>query len=126
MSLSVFVIMPISGIETAPDKLRVVKEVAHEQNWSAHLPAYDPDAPVFNLNETIREMQASSLIIADLTGERPSCYYELGLAEALHLPIFAVAERHTEIHQTSIRGEIRRYENLDEFEKLIKRALSGQ
>ncbi len=122
MSQSVFVIMPISGIQTASAKLRILTEVAQERNWSAHLPAYDPDAPDFNLNETIREMHASNLIVADLTGERPSCYYELGLAEALHLPIFAIAERQTEIHQTSIRGEVRSYANLDEFTQLIKRA----
>jgi nucleoside 2-deoxyribosyltransferase len=126
MSQSVFVIMPISGVENAPDKLRIVKEAARELNWSAHLPIYDPDAPVFNLNETISEMRASNLIIADLTGARPSCYYELGLAEALRVPILAIAERNTEIHQTSIRGEVRSYDNLDEFMKLIKQALASQ
>ena len=126
MSQSVFVIMPISGIGTASDKLRIVKEVAQERDWYAHLPIYDPDAPVFNLKETIREMRASNLVVADLTSERPSCYYELGLAEALYLPIFAIAEQHTEIHQTSIRGEVRSYENLDGFTQLIKRALAAQ
>lgn len=123
MSQSVFVIMPISGIEITSDKLQIVRDIAGERCWTAHLPSYDPGAPVFNLNETIREMRASTLIMADLTGERPSCYYELGLAEALHLPIFAIAELNTEIHQTSIRGEVRSYNGLDEFAELIKRAL---
>jgi nucleoside 2-deoxyribosyltransferase len=126
MNQSVFVIMPVSGVKTAPDKLRIVQSIALERSWSAHLPAYDPDAPVFNLNETIREMRASNLIIADLTGERPSCYYELGLAEALHLPIFAVAERNTPIHQTSIRAEVKSYEDLDDFARLMNRALAAQ
>ncbi|GGE29196.1 hypothetical protein GCM10011360_16630 [Primorskyibacter flagellatus] len=125
MEKLVFVVMPIGGIETASDKLRIVKEVANEQRWSAHLPSYNPDAPVFNLNETIREMRASSLVVADLTAERPSCYYELGLAEALRLPVFAIAEKHTDIHQTSIRGEVRTYETIEEFRQLIKRALAA-
>lgn len=124
MKRSVFVIMPIGGMDSAPEKIRIVQSAARRRNWCAHLPSYDPNAPAFDLVETIREMRSSSLILADLSGERPSCYYEIGLSEAHHLPVFAVAEQGTLIHQTSIRNEVRSYGNLGEFAHLVEQALS--
>ena len=124
MNQTVFVIMPISGVETAPDKLKMVQEIAQNHNWSTHLPEYDPKAPIFNLNETMRDMQSSDLVLADLTGERPSCYFELGLAEALRLPVFAIAEQGSQIHQTSIRGDVKNYQGLEEFRQLVEQALA--
>lgn len=124
MNQKLFVIMPINRNEVAQEKIKILRKVSNSYGWFTHLPIYDPEAPVFNLRETICDMQTSDLVFADLTGERPSCYYELGLAEALRLPIFALAERGSPIHQTSIRGEVQTYSSLDEFEHLVERALS--
>ena len=37
-------------------------------------------------------------VVADLTSERPNCYYELGFAQALKRPAILVAEKGTELH----------------------------
>jgi nucleoside 2-deoxyribosyltransferase len=42
-----------------------------------------------------KEIQASAFVIADLTDERPSCYFEAGFAEALGKQIIYVASKNS-------------------------------
>ena len=52
----------------------------------AHNEVFDPATMRF-------EMQRASVVVADLTLERPSCYYELGVAQGVGLPTVIVAAR---------------------------------
>jgi len=49
-------------------------------------------------NQILNEIVRSTFIIADLTDERPNCYYELGYAQALKKPIIILAEEGTVRH----------------------------
>ncbi len=69
---------------------------------------------VYDVNESL-------FVFADLSYERPSCYYELGIAQALNKITFIVARQGTTIHQAE--GEIHFYNNLIEYEKLVRQAL---
>ncbi len=42
-----------------------------------------------------KEIHASAFIIADLTDERPSCYFEAGYAEALRKPVIYMASQNS-------------------------------
>lgn len=121
---NLFVIMPIGSNKSAPEMLQIVSEAAKRYGWAARLPSYDQSAPVFSLNETLEELRASSLVFADLSYSRPSCYYELGLAEALHRPVFAVAISGSAIHQASVRNEVKFYDTDDDFRLLAESAIS--
>ena len=51
------------------------------------------------INEQVRnEILGSALIFADLSQERPNCYYEAGYAHALGKPVILTARTGTEIH----------------------------
>jgi hypothetical protein len=52
-----------------------------------------------NINEQILENIAQSrLVLADLSGERPNCYYEAGFAHALGKEMIFAAQQKYEIH----------------------------
>jgi nucleoside 2-deoxyribosyltransferase len=59
----------------------------------------DREAPMGSLVERIkREIARSQFVIADLTDERPSCYFEAGYADALGKPLIFVASRESVLH----------------------------
>jgi hypothetical protein len=64
------------------------------------------------------------LPLADLSLERPSCYYELGLAEALGKPVYLIAAEGTDIHQTASRRLVSFYNGQEDFIILLKHILS--
>jgi nucleoside 2-deoxyribosyltransferase len=72
--------------------------------------------PPFSITETHQKLAGADLVVADLSKERPSCYFELGIAEALHKNIIRIAEQDTTIHQTSDKDKIIYYNNLEDYE----------
>jgi nucleoside 2-deoxyribosyltransferase len=58
----------------------------------------DKEHPLEDLVGRIKkEIRAAQFIIADLTDERPSCYFEAGFAEALPRPVIYVASKQSVI-----------------------------
>ncbi len=73
--------------------------------------------------EVTKAIIQSNLIVADLTGERPNCYYETGFAHALGKPVIILAQTGTTRH-FDIPGVEWHYWNSSEdlkpkFEKLL-------
>jgi nucleoside 2-deoxyribosyltransferase len=59
----------------------------------------DKEHPLENLVNRIKEeIYKAKFIIADLTDERPSCYFEAGYAEALSRPVIYFASKESVIH----------------------------
>ena len=56
-----------------------------------------------------------AFILADVSLERPSCYFELGLMRATNVPIYLIAAEATPIHQVGDSGaaDVAFYSSLD-------------
>ncbi|MFH1845101.1 MAG: hypothetical protein ABIF77_18080 [bacterium] len=99
----VFVIMPIQGEKTGTQEdQRVYREyderfVAMElviSDYGGVAIRIDKEHPLEDLVGRIKkEIRDAAFIVADLTDERPSCYFEAGYAEALPRPIVYVASK---------------------------------
>lgn len=99
----VFVVMPIQGEKYGDqDEQRIFKE--YDERFDAieqvlgDLDCYairiDKESPLEGLVDRIKdEIRKASFIVADLTDERPSCYFEVGYAEALGVPVIHVASK---------------------------------
>lgn len=103
----VFVVMPIQGEKhgTQEDQ-RVYREyderfVAIESviaKFGGVAIRIDKEHPLEDLVGRIKkEIRDAAFIVADLTDERPSCYFEAGYAEALPRPVVYVASKQSVI-----------------------------
>lgn len=114
-----FVVMPIQGEKFGnQEEQRIHKE--YDQRFEAIeslLSGYDcvairidKEHPLQDIVTRIKsEIKQATFVIADLTDERPSCYFEAGYAEALGKPIVYVASKQSIIHpgsQTKIHFDI--------------------
>lgn len=136
----VFVVMPIQGDEYGDQLKRNVflEFTARFSRFSAIEAVLDKfecvairidrEAPMGSLVERIKEeIQRADFVVADLTDGRPSCYFEVGYAEALDMPVLFVASResvmspgedtrvHFDIHQN-----VQFFGNHDELGKKIR------
>ena len=133
----VFVIMPIQGEKFgSQDEQRIYREFdqrfeALERVLGEHdcvAIRIDKEHPIEDLVNRIKEeIQKAKFIVADLTDERPSCYFEAGYAEALRRPVIYLASKESVIHpgtQTKIHFDIHMgvnyFTNHKELEEKLK------
>ncbi len=77
-----------------------------------------------------REISSSSFVVADLTDERPSCYFEVGYADALGVPVVYVASKEsvvnpktaTKIH-FDIHKSVNYFVNMKQLREKLQAAL---
>ena len=105
-----YVIMPVASDPEYQTKRSVIEAVAADCGLATFFPL-DVGSD-FNLDKTLADLRESDLVIADLSNERPSCYYELGLAEALRKTVLVIAVVGTSIHQLADRKSVVHYDGI--------------
>lgn len=115
--------MPVASDPEYHSKRSVIDGVASDFGLATLFPL--DTGSEFSLDVTITELRESDYIIADLSNERPSCYYELGLAQALHKPVFVFASVGTTIHQLADRKSVAYYDGLAALRDLLKNAIGS-
>ena len=137
----VFVVMPIQGEKHGTqDDQRVYREyderfVAVESviaKFGGVAIRIDKEHPLEDLVGRIKkEIRDAVFIVADLTDERPSCYFEAGYAEALPRPVVYVASKEsvlkpgtpTRIH-FDIHMNVQLFTNHKELQDKLSEAIS--
>lgn len=121
---SVLVIMPVGSDPDYLVKKAAIDRAVTRSGMQAVFPRYEPEDPRFKASEFGDQLRRTTTVVADLTGERPSCYFELGYAEALERPVRLFAQIGTPIHQSGFRQAVSFYANLEQLEEAITRALT--
>jgi nucleoside 2-deoxyribosyltransferase len=119
------IIMPLGSDPGYRNKKAAIDRAVTKAGLTSAFPKYEPDDPRFKPADFRKQLQRAAIVLADLTGERPSCYFELGFAEALERPVRLFAQAGTAIHQTAYRRTVRYYANTDQLEDAIIQALSS-
>lgn len=136
----VFIVMPIQGEKYGTqDEQRILKEYdTRFELIESLLGRYDAVAIRIDKEHTLdelvkkikEEIEKSAFVIADLTDERPSCYFETGYAEALKKPIVFIASKESVVNPkmpTKIHFDIHRnvnfFTNTKELRLKLKSAL---
>lgn len=130
-SFRAFIIMPIQGDEYGNVQQQMIKREfdSRFEEISKLLDGYncaairiDKEMHLGNLVDKIKkEIHRADFVIADLTEERPSCYFEAGYANALEKPIIYIAGKQSIIdptRETNIHFDI--HENMFYFANQIQ------
>ena len=78
-----------------------------------------------DINSSLKMLRNADAVLADLTLERPSCYFEVGIAQAMEKPVFLIAQTGTEIHQVISRSSLKTYSDLSEYGDLVEQIVSS-
>lgn len=123
----VYFIMPIGADALFHQKRQILESYAKRTGIAIHFPMdriqrYPMESrPV---SDQLAELSAALMVVADLTYERPSCYYELGLADSVRADVRLIAMYGTDIHQSSNRHQTKFYSDLPSYEKCVEDVLS--
>lgn len=117
MATGVYVIMPVGS-----DRLHAARRVRIDAaTLSLGLSPYHPldhrsHGAEISADAIRAEIIRCAVVLVDLSFERPSCYYELGVAHGVGLPVAVIAEVGTMIHQTADRWSVTYYDSFDDLE----------
>lgn len=122
---TIYIVAPAAADAARIPKREIVAAHCASRELVAYYPPYDLSSPTFDLAGELKQIREARCALVDLSFERPSSYYELGLIEAIGQRVFLIAEEGTPLHQTSLRGDARFYSNLNEFDALVASILDA-
>lgn len=117
-----YIITPVGSDPEFQAKRQILEAVGRDQGCEPFFP-FDHHTE-FSIDEACSDLQKARLVVADLSHERPSCYFELGLAQALRTTVVIIAAAGTRIHQVGDAGTICWYLDLQEYRRLVTETLA--
>jgi hypothetical protein len=117
----VYYISPVGSDPDYASKRQILAEVGARSTIVFFLPLENHSS--FSVAQALADLRISQLVIADLSLERPSCYFELGLAQASGIPVVLLAAEGTRVHQAGEADRIVSYRDLDSYRFAIERAI---
>ena len=118
----IYFVSPVASDPNYGQKRTVLHLLEVELNLKFVFPLEHHES--FVLQSVIEDLARASLVIADLSLERPSCYFELGVAQACGVKIILIAASGTRIHQTGSVSHVQMYTDLGTYHEVVRMAVS--
>ena len=115
--IKIFYIAPYYFDSEFYTKFKAIEEITKD-NKIKILRAVKTEGKDFDIDKTMKLYSEADYFIADLSFERPSCYYEAGYIQGMKKELFLIAAKGTRIHQ--VKGEVNFYSNFNEYKVIIK------
>ncbi len=120
----VYIIMPVGADKKFNEKRFIIESISQQKGIITHFPFDKNKGTYIDINATLTILSSADFVLADLSLERPSCYFELGLAQAIGKTTFIIAEQDTDIHQANDRNLTRFYTDLEDYKIVISKVLA--
>lgn len=118
-----YVICPVGSDPHFASKKAILMEVGSQHGIEPFFPLEQRTS--FSIPALADDVKGAELVLADLSGERPSCYFELGVVEALGAPVRLIAAAKTVIHQIGPKREVAFYSGLPQYKLIIEEILAS-
>jgi nucleoside 2-deoxyribosyltransferase len=115
--IQIFIITPYSSDNTFTAKIDILNHLSQKMKVEIITAGDYMTDNIFNLEKTLADLSTKDFFIADLSLERPSCYYEVGYIQALKKNVTLIAQAGTPIHQ--IIGEVAFYTDMIDYQNLM-------
>ena len=119
-----YVISPVAADPDFAAKRAILASTAGALGLKPMFPL-DRD-PSVALEKATDDIRTATFVLADLSYERPSCYFELGLAEAAGADVGIIAKAGTPIHQVGYASQVNFYRDLEDYRQLVARLLEAK
>jgi hypothetical protein len=116
---------PMAADPCAAAKRRIIADECEEHQWQPIWPDGHTAQAKFSIERWKATISDANLVLADLSLERPSCYFELGCIEITQRNLIVIAETGTPIHQTSYRDKVIFFDGLEVYKKIIRTILGS-
>jgi hypothetical protein len=117
----IYVISPVAADPDFAAKRTILADVSRSLGVEPLFPL--DRAPTVALERAGNDIRKASFVLADLSHERPSCYFELGLAEATGVDVGIIAQAGTAIHQVGYASHVSFYRGLEQYRHLVQQLL---
>ena len=117
-------ICPVGADPDFPAKKEILESVGSKYALIPFFPLQQRSH--FSVAAAKSDLRQAEFVLADLSRERPSCYFEVGLAQAMDVPIVLIAASGTRIHQVGENARIATYSDLQQYRRLISEILSRE
>ena len=114
------VVMPIGYDLESEQKIQIIQSLSNSYNTTVQLPTYDTTTSSFSIDCTLQTFSEACFALVDLSFERPSCYYELGLLESVGTKVYLIAAQETPIHQSSYRTFVTYFRNIEHYAEIVE------
>ena len=74
----------------------------------------------FSVGTAVADIRRAWLVIADLSLERPSCYFEVGLAQGVGAPVAFMAAAGTSLHQAGGTANLLSYTDIPGYREAVR------
>ena len=118
-----YIICPVGTDPMFSLKKSVLRDLGDEYSMEPFFPL--EHHPTFSMETVSRDVRLAALVLADLSLERPSCYFELGIAEALGTKVAVIAAKNTMIHQVGSAPNVSFYSNITEYRSVVSGILAS-
>lgn len=114
--MKIFYIAPHYFDSDFDSKFKSIEEIAEKFHFEI-LKGIKSSEGEFDRKKTMELYNNADYFIADLSFERPSCYYEVGYIQGLKKNVYLIAMKNTPIHQ--VKGEVEFYSSINEYREMI-------
>lgn len=119
----IYFIMPVGSDPQYELKREQLTQLSNDAGREFFLPLERHNS--FSISEARTDLLNASLVVADLSLERPSCYFELGIAQALGVPVCVIAAVDTILHQTGSLIIPLFYSNLFQYREVVRKCIAS-
>jgi nucleoside 2-deoxyribosyltransferase len=104
-------------------KKAIITELCLSFNFKLQIAEDTKTGNSLSAKDTVILLNECCFAIADLSYERPSCYYEVGYLQGQNKNVYLICTSDTTIHQLLNKENLLKYSNIDSYKLIIESIL---